>query len=130
MAVIVDDGGRILLLDHSYRNEYSWALPSGWVRRGEQPAEAVAREIREEVSLRVKDVTLLNLWLDPSLPRADLSFVGRPAESGAEPVPSDPEIRAAGFYSLDALPAPLRRDQMNLVLEAFRRLGLGPPAGS
>lgn len=123
VGVVVDEEGRILLLDHSYRNEFPWALPSGWVRRREQPGEAMARELREEVRLEVKDMTLLGLHLDPDLARADISLCCRPAEPGAMPVPSDVEIRAAGFFRPREFPHPLRSDQQSLADQALRRLG-------
>ncbi len=128
IGVVVDEEGRVLLLDHSYRKEFPWALPSGWVRRGEQPDQAMVREIREEVHLDVKDMTLLGICLDQSLPRADITFVCRPADPGARPVPADLEIRAAGFYRTGAFPDPLSEDQSGLVKEALRRLGFEPPA--
>jgi len=128
VGVVVDDRGRVLLLDHSYRNESPWALPGGWLRRGEQPAEALVRELREEVGLEVTDVTLLDVHLDPSVPRADISLVCRPARPDARPVPADVEVRAAGFYHLESFPHPLREDQTALIRRALRRLGRADPA--
>jgi ADP-ribose pyrophosphatase YjhB (NUDIX family) len=130
LAVVVDNEGRVLLLDHVYRSEFPWALPSGWVRRGEQLEEAITREIREEVRLEVKDVTLLRIHLDPSVPRVDITFLARPAAPGARPVPSDPEIRGAGFYFLQTTPRPLRADQLSLAEEGLRRLGFTLPSKS
>ena len=54
VAVVWDAEGRILLARHTYRRHAPWALPGGWVRRGEDPAETVAREILEETGLRVE----------------------------------------------------------------------------
>jgi ADP-ribose pyrophosphatase YjhB (NUDIX family) len=54
VAVVRDAEGRILLARHTYRRHAPWALPGGWLRRGEDPAEAVAREILEETGLRVE----------------------------------------------------------------------------
>jgi len=53
VAVIRDDEGRVLLARHTYRSA-PWGLPGGWVKRHEDPAEAVAREIFEETGLRVQ----------------------------------------------------------------------------
>jgi ADP-ribose pyrophosphatase YjhB (NUDIX family) len=49
-AVIEDDAGRILLVRHTYRRQ-PWGLPGGLVRHGEQPADALAREVREELGV-------------------------------------------------------------------------------
>jgi 8-oxo-dGTP diphosphatase len=53
VAIIEDSGGRVLLARHTYRRRTPWALPGGWVRRGEGPAETIVREIREETGLSV-----------------------------------------------------------------------------
>ncbi|MBV9571322.1 MAG: NUDIX domain-containing protein [Alphaproteobacteria bacterium] len=49
-AILEDAGGRILLV----RQRYSpgWHLPGGGVDRGEPPAEAIIRELQEEVGLQ------------------------------------------------------------------------------
>jgi ADP-ribose pyrophosphatase YjhB (NUDIX family) len=51
VAMILDTEGRVLLARHTYRRRLPWALPGGWVRRGEDPAEAIVREVREETGL-------------------------------------------------------------------------------
>lgn len=48
-ALVEDAQGRVLLVRHSYNP--GWRLPGGGVDRGEAPAEAVLRELREEVGL-------------------------------------------------------------------------------
>jgi ADP-ribose pyrophosphatase YjhB (NUDIX family) len=48
-AAIFDDEDRILLVHRS--DDHCWGLVSGWVDSGEDPAETVVREVREEVGL-------------------------------------------------------------------------------
>jgi len=43
--------GKILLIKNSYRRQHS--LPGGYVRPGEDPAEAASREVREEIRIEV-----------------------------------------------------------------------------
>ena len=42
--------GRVLLASHTYRRQ-PWDLPGGFVRRGEQPAASLQRELREELGV-------------------------------------------------------------------------------
>ena len=46
-ALIVDRSGKILLARHRYMS--GWSLPGGGVARGEPPADAIVRELREEI---------------------------------------------------------------------------------
>ncbi len=46
---------KILLLKHTYRDKYPWGIPSGWLKRGEQPMEALQREIKEETGMVVEN---------------------------------------------------------------------------
>jgi len=49
-AVIKDDGGRVLLLREE---DGSWELPGGGLEHGEDPKEALTREITEETGYSV-----------------------------------------------------------------------------
>lgn len=50
-ALILDDEERhVLLVHHTYRDP-AWDFPSGLIERGEQPDDALRRELREEVGL-------------------------------------------------------------------------------
>ncbi len=50
-AVIADAQGRLLLVHHTLRHR-GWDLPGGLMRRHEDPASAVAREVEEELGVR------------------------------------------------------------------------------
>jgi len=53
-AVIIDDRRRVLLVEHAYHPRYPWGLPGGWLDDDEDPAQAVARELSEELELKVR----------------------------------------------------------------------------
>lgn len=48
---LVEHDGEVLLLWQPHR--HGWSLPGGLLGRGEEPHEAVAREVREEVGLQI-----------------------------------------------------------------------------
>jgi 8-oxo-dGTP pyrophosphatase MutT (NUDIX family) len=49
VVAIVEQAGRVVLVRHSYKS--GWLLPGGAVDRGEPPADAVIRELQEEIGL-------------------------------------------------------------------------------
>lgn len=63
-ALVCDSDGRVLLCELTYKRE--WDLPGGVVDPGESPADAVVRELREElgVEARVRGLRTVN-WLPP-----------------------------------------------------------------
>jgi ADP-ribose pyrophosphatase YjhB (NUDIX family) len=58
-AVFRDD--RILLVRET-ADEHRWTLPGGWADVNESPAEAVAREVREEAGVDVRARKLAAVW--------------------------------------------------------------------
>jgi ADP-ribose pyrophosphatase YjhB (NUDIX family) len=66
VAIVRDDGGRILLVRQTYhRAGIRWAAPGGWLAHGESPREAAARETREETGLRVTVGRVLEVGSGP-----------------------------------------------------------------
>jgi 8-oxo-dGTP pyrophosphatase MutT (NUDIX family) len=59
-GVVGDAQGRVLLVRHSYMT--GWHLPGGGVDRGEPPAQAVLRELSEEVGLTGGTAQFLGLY--------------------------------------------------------------------
>ena len=57
-AMIFDEQGRILLFKHTYR-KYEWGIPAGSLEYGEQPANAIVRELLEETGMHVQVERLL-----------------------------------------------------------------------
>jgi 8-oxo-dGTP pyrophosphatase MutT (NUDIX family) len=53
VLAVVEQGGKIVLVRQTYAT--GWHLPGGGVHRGEPPAQAVLRELREEIGLTQAD---------------------------------------------------------------------------
>jgi 8-oxo-dGTP pyrophosphatase MutT (NUDIX family) len=59
-GAVFDVGGRVLLVRHRYNP--GWRLPGGGVDRGETPAAAILRELREEVGLEGASSEFVGLY--------------------------------------------------------------------
>lgn len=70
-VLLRDDCGRLLLVDPKYKPD--WDLPGGMAEANEPPAEAVRREIREELGLDLSIGRMLCVdWVPPHGPWDDL----------------------------------------------------------
>lgn len=63
-VVVLDDEIVLLKRDHP-PHEGKWVLPGGQVESDETAAEACAREVHEEVGLRIRPVSFIDLYDDP-----------------------------------------------------------------
>jgi 8-oxo-dGTP diphosphatase len=115
-AFVFDDEGRLLLLEHEFRADSRWGLPGGFLGKGEHPAEALERELREEVSLDVTDVELYFARTLKKPRQVELYFACRAA---SVPTPSSFEIRKAQWYDTNDLPDELSKDQRNIIKRAL-----------
>src|SRR5947209_12816960 len=57
-AVIVDAENRVLLLRHVFRVREAWGIPGGFIKNGEQPEDAIRRELREETGLELESAEI------------------------------------------------------------------------
>ncbi len=115
-AVIFDDQGQILLLDHVFRPEDGWGIPGGFISKGEQPEAALRRELREEIGIEVQDVELV---LARTLPKSRQIEIYFRARALGRPEPCSFEIKSAGWFSVDDLPMDLSKDQRRLIRRAL-----------
>ena len=93
--------GRILLFRHTYRSEYPWGLPGGWLKRGEHAHEAIEREILEESGYQVHALRSVVIGGDRKLHRLDLYFECELINGTFQ---SSAEVCDAAFFELDHLP--------------------------
>lgn len=104
-ALVIDEGGRVFLVKHSYVS--GWHLPGGGVEVGETLRAALARELAEEGNIELTASPILHaVYLHARVSRRDhvALFVVRAFRQIAAPVPNR-EIVGHGFFPLDALPA-------------------------
>ena len=122
-AIILDDEGKILLLDHVFRPDNGWGLPGGFLNKAEQPESALRRELHEEIGVELEDVEMLFARTLPLQRQLEIYFKARAI---GVPEPHSFEIRKAEWFPLDGLPAQLSKDQRRLIQRA---LGVGEKSG-
>ena len=103
-AVVLDAGGRVFLVRHSYLP--GWHLPGGGVEVGETALEALARELREEGNIELTGAPVLHgVHLNTFVTRRDhvLVYVVRDfIQTHARG--ADREIVETGFFLVDKMP--------------------------
>lgn len=111
-AFIFDDDDRILLLDHFFRPDSGWGIPGGFLNKGEQPEEAMRRELREEIGVEVEEVQYLFARTLRRPGQIEIYFRARVI---GRPEPCSFEIKRAEWFSLDELPRDFSNDQRRLI---------------
>lgn len=111
-GIILNARQEILLFKHTYRKEHPWGLPSGYLIKGEDPADAVTREIYEESGFNVRITRLLEAYRFRETSRIGLIYQGELIEETGF-IPSE-EVQEAGFFALDSLPD-LTEHQIELI---------------
>lgn len=113
-ALIVHSG-KILLIKRSgppFRN--FWALPGGFVDKGETVEAAVLRETYEETNLKINRMKLLGIYSDPGRHPKQLIAACFIAETVGIPKPGD-DAKDLAFFGLDNLPENIAFDHRNMI---------------
>lgn len=123
VIMLVRDGDRLLLGRHAGMAPGMYSTLAGFVEPGESLEEAVAREVREETGVEVRDVRYFG---SQPWPFPNSLMVGFTAEyAGGELVVDRAELEDAAWFEPDALPAiPPKLSIARQLIDAFLA-GLG-----
>ena len=115
-AIVTDTRGRVLLLKHRFRPGPGWGLPGGFIEQGEQPEEALRRELREEIGLEVEQLKLVTVRTFKKPKQLEIVFMGQAIGSTDE---LNFEIQEAVWFGPGEFPLGLPRDQTVLIKRAL-----------
>jgi mutator protein MutT len=116
-ALIFDDAGKVLLLKHRFRAGSGWGLPGGFLEAGEQPLEALKRELHEEIGVEVETAEVFTARSFRKPRQVEILFCCRITGTAK---PRNMEVERAEWFSIDSLPDGLPRDQRLLVERAAK----------
>ncbi len=117
VAIVKDKAGRVLVTCHTYRGRRPWGLPGGWVKRGEDPADTIVREIREETGLEVEVTGLAAVQRERP---QHLTVIYTARVTGGE-FRASAEVIEAQFVEPGDWPAGMREDHQALVAAVAKR---------
>jgi ADP-ribose pyrophosphatase YjhB (NUDIX family) len=119
-GVVINDEGEILL--HRRSDNGKWSLPGGAMDPGEEPADALVREIREETGVEVLPERIVGVSSGPDhritygngdeVMILSICFACRPV--GGAPQINDDESLEVRYFPLDALPPLEPRHQFRI----------------
>lgn len=119
-AVVINADGEVLLQRRSDNGQ--WGLPGGALDPGEEPADAVAREVLEETGVEVVPERLVGVYSGPDhhffYPNGDevvivsMVFACRPVSG--QPRVNDDESLEVRYFAADALPDMVERNHMRI----------------
>lgn len=113
-AVVRNEAGEVLVLDHVLRPASGWGLPGGFMKHFEQPLEALRREIREETGLELSNIEIYRIR---TLKR-HIEVIFTANSSGGGTIGSR-EITAIRWFPPDDLPPEMNIDQQFLIRQVF-----------
>lgn len=116
-AVVLDGEGRVLLLKHVFRAGSGWGIPGGFLERGEQPEDAVRREVSEETGLELESVEVAFIRTHRRPSRVEIIY--RCRARAVEVSLRGYEITSAEWCAPAQLPLELNQDQRWIIRTAL-----------
>lgn len=127
MIVLVTDGDRLLLARSSRHAAGMYSTLAGFVEPGETVEQCVAREVLEEVGIRIRDIRYVGSQNWPFPHSLMLAF--RASYAGGSIVPQPGEIEDAGWFRFDQLPLlPGKISIARYLIDSFVAERTGTPA--
>ena len=113
-AIITNEKREVLLLDHVLRPFSSWGIPGGFIEAGEQPENAVRRELFEETGLELTESKMIRMHTS----NRHIEILFRARSEGVATVKSR-EIKDVGWFAVGTMPEQMSAAQKRLIEEVL-----------
>lgn len=113
-AIVTNEQGEVLLLDHLLRPLSGWGPPGGFVESGEQPERALRRELKEETTLDLADVRIIRARTF----KRHIEIIYTAKAVGEARVVSR-EIRSLQWFMIDDIPREMSLDLQFVIRKAL-----------
>jgi ADP-ribose pyrophosphatase YjhB (NUDIX family) len=113
-AIITNAKTEVLLLDHVIRPFFSWGIPGGFIAAGEQPENAVRREVFEETGLKIVNAEMIRIRTI----NRHIEILFRARSEGEATIKSR-EIKGLGWFAVGAMPEQMSAAQKSLIEEVL-----------
>lgn len=113
-GLILNDQGKILLLNHVLRPFSGWGLPGGFVDHGETADAAIRRELMEETGIELTELKMYQVKIVKK--HVEFFFTARAV---GEPRVLSREIIELGWFSAADLPDGVSLAQRKLIVDVL-----------
>jgi ADP-ribose pyrophosphatase len=111
---VLNDGGKVLLLNHVLRPYSGWGLPGGFVDHGESAETAIRRELMEETGIELADLEMYRTRVLNK--HVEILFTARAV---GEPSVMSREIIELGWFSAEDLPKGMSGSQVKVITDVL-----------
>lgn len=115
-AIVLNDEGKVLLLNHVLRPFSGWGLPGGFVEHGESSEAAIRRELQEETGIELANLELYRVRTVGK--HVEILFT---ATGIGEARVNSREIIELGWFSAEEFPKGLSPAQQKVISDVLER---------
>jgi 8-oxo-dGTP diphosphatase len=119
-AVIIKNGKIVLIKRKKGPFKGYYALPGGYVERGEDIKTALVKEAKEETGLLVKPVMMVGIYDDPDRDERGNVTVAHLCRMVKGKLAAGSDSEDVGFFDIDKLPSRLAFDHRKIIEDGAR----------
>jgi len=101
---VIKFGEEILMIRHTYGKSDAWTFPGGGIKKGETPEEAVLREVREELGIKIINIKNIGSFFTNKEYKRDTVYCFSAEAQNKSFIISSDEITEANWFLKNKLP--------------------------